>query len=132
MALRLDVLNVLRPHAFYGPSTYVLWMQTLDALGSRSTSRRARRIVRWCRFWTENLFRVRMTDEICCITKFPAASQQTSPAVRKVAATRSPDSRRYSQTQADLLIADAEENRRDDIEQLLAALVPVSHLSRER
>ena len=89
-----------------------------------------RRIVSLVPSWTETLFAFGMTDEIVGITRFCSARGQKSPRCGRSAAPSNPDIKAIIELKPDLLIANAEENRREDIEQLRAAVFRFSRLIR--
>jgi ABC-type Fe3+-hydroxamate transport system substrate-binding protein len=113
------------PHAFMGVEA-MSWMQTVDDLGFKlNLEVEPRRIVSIVPSWTETLFAFGMTDEIVGITKFCVEPTDKVAGVRTVGGTKNPDIKAILDLKPDLLIANAEENRREDIEQLRAGGVRV-------
>lgn len=94
-------------------------IQTVDELGFRvELGRRPERIVSLVPSWTETLFAFGLDREIVGVTRFcmePADAVASRP---KVGGTKNPDIEAIVKLAPDLVIANAEENRREDIEQL--------------
>lgn len=83
------------------------------------------RIVSLVPSWTQTLFALGFDSEIVGVTKFcvePAAAVASIP---KIGGTKNPDIDAIVKLAPELVIANAEENRREDIEQIRAAGVPV-------
>jgi ABC-type Fe3+-hydroxamate transport system substrate-binding protein len=84
------------------------------------------RIVSLVPSWTETLFALDFSEsEIVGVTKFcvePAAAVASIP---KVGGTKNPDIAMIVKLAPELVIANAEENRREDVEQMRAAGIPV-------
>ncbi len=102
-------------------------VQIADDLGFRvELARPPRRIISLVPSWTETLFALGFKpDEVVGITKYcvePAAEVAT---IAKVGGTKNPDIRAITQLEPDLIIANAEENRREDVERMRAAGIPV-------
>ncbi len=101
-------------------------IQVNDDLGFRLDLAAApSRIVSLVPSWPETLFGFGMEREIVGITKFCVAPAHKVAAVPKVGGTKNPDVRAIINLEADLVIANAEENRREDIERLRAHGIPV-------
>jgi ABC-type Fe3+-hydroxamate transport system substrate-binding protein len=102
------------------------WMQTVDDLGFKlDLAHEPRRIVSLVPSWTETLFAFGLSQEIVGITKFCVEPAAAVAEVPKIGGTKNPDIKRIHELKPDLVIANAEENRREDIEQLRAAGVQV-------
>jgi ABC-type Fe3+-hydroxamate transport system substrate-binding protein len=102
------------------------WMQTVDDLGFKlDLAAEPRRIVSLVPSWTETLFAFGLSREIVGITKFCVEPAAAVAEVPKIGGTKNPDIKRIHELKPDLVIANAEENRREDIEQLRAAGVQV-------
>jgi ABC-type Fe3+-hydroxamate transport system substrate-binding protein len=69
---------------------------------------------------TETLFSLGLSDEIVGVTRFCVAPPEAVSAIPKVGGTKNPDLRAIIGLQPDLVIANAEENRREDIDRLRA------------
>lgn len=83
------------------------------------------RIVSLVPSWTQTLFALGLDTKIVGVTKFcvePAAAVGSIP---KVGGTKNPDIAAIVKLAPELVIANAEENRREDIEQIRTAGVPV-------
>jgi ABC-type Fe3+-hydroxamate transport system substrate-binding protein len=102
------------------------WLRTVDDLGFKlELEAQPCRIISLVPSWTETLFAFGLESEIVGITRFcvePAAAVATVP---KIGGTKNPDLKAAIELKCDLVIANAEENRREDIEELRAAGVPV-------
>jgi ABC-type Fe3+-hydroxamate transport system substrate-binding protein len=102
------------------------WMQTVDDLGFKlDLPAQPRRIVSLVPSWTETLFAFGSADEIVGITRFCVEPAEAVAAVPKIGGTKNPDIKAIVDQRPDLVIANAEENRREDIERLRADGVPV-------
>src|SRR5260370_8733348 len=92
-------------------------MQTTDDLGFKvELEGRPRRIVSLVPSWTETLFALGLDREIVGVTRFcvePAAAVASRP---KIGGTQNPDIKAIVELAPDLVIANAEENPRADIE----------------
>jgi ABC-type Fe3+-hydroxamate transport system substrate-binding protein len=101
------------------------WFRTTDDLGFKvELERRPERVVSLVPSWTETVFALGRGDAMVGVTRF--CVEPTSAAqVAKVGGTKNPDLRAIVALAPDLVIANAEENRREDIEHLRAATVPV-------
>ena len=100
-------------------------LQTADELGFRlELPRHPERIVSLVPSWTETLFALGLGERVVGVTRFciePAATAS----LPKIGGTKNPDIRGIVALAPDLVIANAEENRREDIENLRAAGIPV-------
>jgi ABC-type Fe3+-hydroxamate transport system substrate-binding protein len=102
------------------------WMQTVDDLGFKlDLPAQPRRIVSLVPSWTETLFAFGAGSEIVGITRFCVEPAEAVAAVPKIGGTKNPDIKAIIDLQSDLVIANAEENRREDIERLRANGVAV-------
>jgi ABC-type Fe3+-hydroxamate transport system substrate-binding protein len=94
------------------------WLQTVDELGFRvELEHRPERIVSLVPSWTETLFAFGLSQRIVGVTRFCVAPAETA-AVTRIGGTKNPDINAIAELAPDLVIANAEENRREDIEQL--------------
>ncbi len=82
---------------------------------------RPRRIVSLVPSLTEALFAFGLDDIVVGVTKFCVEPKDRLAAKTKVGGTKTPDLPRLLALAPDLVIANAEENRQEDIEQLIAA-----------
>jgi ABC-type Fe3+-hydroxamate transport system substrate-binding protein len=94
------------------------WLQLADELGFKvELERRPERIVSLVPSWTETLFAFGLHDRIVGVTRFCVEPPATA-AVAKIGGTKNPNVDAIAQLAPDLVIANAEENRREDIEHL--------------
>lgn len=102
------------------------WMQTADDLGFRlELARPPRRIVSLVPSWTETLFALGLGGSVVGVTRFCVEPAAGIAALPKIGGTKNPDLRAIVELAPDLVVANAEENRREDVEQLRAAGVAV-------
>ena len=102
------------------------WMQTVDDLGFKlDLEAPPRRIVSLVPSWTETFFAFGMDAEIVGVTRFCVEPAAAVAAVPKIGGTKNPDLKAIIDLKPDLVIANAEENRREDIERLRADGVAV-------
>jgi ABC-type Fe3+-hydroxamate transport system substrate-binding protein len=100
-------------------------VQTADELGFRlDLPDFPRRIVSLVPSWTETLFALGLGDAVVGVTRYCVEPAATA-ALPKIGGTKNPDIRGIVGLAPDLVIANAEENRREDIENLRAANIPV-------
>ncbi|MGH7814881.1 MAG: helical backbone metal receptor [Candidatus Binataceae bacterium] len=101
-------------------------IQIADDLGFRlELAHPPRRIVSLVPSWTETLFALGAGGEIVGVTKFcvePAAAVKSLP---KLGGTKNPDLQAIQSLAPSLVIANAEENRREDLERMRAMGIPV-------
>src|SRR5258708_22364898 len=83
------------------------------------------RIVALVTSWTETLFALGFNSEIVGVTKFCVEPAAAVASIAKVGGTKNPDVRAILNLEPQLVIANAEENRREDIERLRAGGIPV-------
>jgi len=94
----------------------------LDAMGRTVTvARRPRRLVSLVPSWTEALFAFGLADAVVGVTRFCVEPCDGVAAKTKVGGTKTLDVKRVVELEPDLVIANAEENRREDLEALMAA-----------
>ena len=84
-----------------------------------------RRIVSLVPSWTETLFALGFNSEVVGRTKYCVEPADTVASIPAVGGTKNPDFRAIKNLEPDLIIANAEENRREDIERMRAAGIPV-------
>jgi ABC-type Fe3+-hydroxamate transport system substrate-binding protein len=102
------------------------WLQTVDELGFKLEIRtRPERIVSLVPSWTETLFALGLAREVVGVTRFCVEPRDQVASVPKIGGTKNPDVKAIVELAPDLVIANAEENRREDIEKLRAAGVAV-------
>src|SRR6266849_4394134 len=65
---------------------------------------------------TETLFSLGLSDEIVGVTRFCVVPPEAVSALPKVGGTKNPDVRAIIGLRPDLVVANAEENRREDID----------------
>jgi ABC-type Fe3+-hydroxamate transport system substrate-binding protein len=102
------------------------WLQTADDLGFRiELARPPERIVSLVPSWTETLFGFGLEREMVGVTRFCVEPRAAVAPVTKIGGTKTPDLRKIRELRPDVVIANAEENRREDIEQLRSAGIAV-------
>src|SRR5277367_2995166 len=101
-------------------------MQIADDMGFRvELERPPARIVSLVPSWTETLFTLGFSSEVVGITKFCVEPVAAVASIPKVGGTKNPDIAAIVKLEPDLVIANAEENRREDVERLRSAGIPV-------
>ena len=101
-------------------------MQIADDMGFRvELERPPSRIVSLVPSWTETLFALGFTSEVVGITKFCVEPVAAVASIPKVGGTKNPDINAIVKLEPELVIANAEENRREDVERLRTAGIPV-------
>ncbi|MDO8430898.1 MAG: helical backbone metal receptor [Candidatus Binatus sp.] len=102
-------------------------VQTADDLGFRvELAHPPRRIVSLVPSWTETLFALGFTsDEVVGVTKYCVEPAAEVASIAKIGGTKNPDIRAIAKLEPELIIANAEENRREDVERMRAAGIPV-------
>ena len=84
-----------------------------------------RRIISLVPSWTETLFAMGLGDCVVGVTKFCAEPADRVAQIAKIGGTKNPDLRAIAELKPDLVIANAEENRREDVEKIRANGVAV-------
>jgi ABC-type Fe3+-hydroxamate transport system substrate-binding protein len=87
--------------------------------------RAARRIVSLVPSWTETLFALGVGDQVAGITKFCVEPAGRLNGIPRIGGTKNPDLRAIVKLAPDVVIANAEENRSEDLQWLRAQDVPV-------
>jgi ABC-type Fe3+-hydroxamate transport system substrate-binding protein len=101
-------------------------IQLADDLGFRvELAAPPRRIVSLVPSWTETLFALGAGERVVGATRFCVEPADRIGAVAKVGGTKNPDLRAIGELGPDLVIANAEENRREDVEQMRAQGIAV-------
>ena len=77
-----------------------------------------RRIISLVPSWTETLFAMGMGNEVVGVTKFCVEPADGVASIAKIGGTKNPDVRAIAQLAPDFVIANAEENRREDVEKI--------------
>lgn len=94
-------------------------VQVLDDLGLRvGLAAPPARIVSLVPSWTETLFALGVGDRMVGVTRFCVAPAPGVAALARVGGTKNPDHNAIMKLAPDLVIANAEENRREDIDRL--------------
>jgi ABC-type Fe3+-hydroxamate transport system substrate-binding protein len=94
------------------------WLQVADELGFRvQLERPPQRIVSLVPSWTETLFGFGLSERIVGVTRFCVSPPEASR-ITTVGGTKNPNVDAIARLAPDLVIANAEENRREDIERL--------------
>jgi len=102
------------------------WMRTVDDLGFKlDLQAEPSRIVSLVPSWTETLFAFGCGAEIVGVTRFCVEPAAAVSAIPKIGGTKNPDIKAILELKPDLVIANAEENRREDIERLRAGGIAV-------
>ncbi|HUO04474.1 MAG TPA: helical backbone metal receptor [Candidatus Binataceae bacterium] len=100
--------------------------QIADDMGFRLELKHPpQRVVSLVPSWTETLFAFGLNSEVVGVTKYCVEPDDSVKAVPKVGGTKNPDVRAIAELAPELVIANAEENRREDIERIRAAGIPV-------
>jgi ABC-type Fe3+-hydroxamate transport system substrate-binding protein len=101
-------------------------MQIADDMGFRvELEHPPTRIVSLVPSWTQTLFALGLDSEVVGVTKFCVEPAGAVASIPKVGGTKNPDIAAIVKLAPELVIANAEENRREDIEQIRAAGVQV-------
>jgi ABC-type Fe3+-hydroxamate transport system substrate-binding protein len=77
-----------------------------------------RRIISLVPSWTETLFAMGLGNEVVGVTKFCVEPADGVASIAKIGGTKNPDLRAIAKLEPDLVIANAEENRREDVEKI--------------
>jgi ABC-type Fe3+-hydroxamate transport system substrate-binding protein len=94
------------------------WLQVADELGFRvELQRPPERIVSLVPSWTETLFDFGLNQRMVGVTRFCVAPPEAA-GIAKVGGTKNPSVDKIAELAPELVIANAEENRREDIEHL--------------
>ncbi len=95
--------------------------QVVDDLGFRvEIENPPARIISLVPSWTETLFALGLGDRVVGVTKFCVEPADKVATIKKVGGTKNPDLRAIAALAPDLIIANAEENRREDVERMRA------------
>lgn len=102
------------------------WRQMSDDIGLKlELERPPQRLVSLVPSWTETLFAMGAGPMVVGATRFCVSPAQALADVAKVGGTKNPNLRTIAELQPDLVIANAEENRREDIERIREQGIPV-------
>ncbi|HLX38581.1 MAG TPA: helical backbone metal receptor [Candidatus Binataceae bacterium] len=94
-------------------------MSVTDDLGFRVELKSPpRRIISLVPSWTETLFAMGLGDLVVGITKFCVEPAAGVASIAKIGGTKNPDLRAIAELKPDFVIANAEENRREDVEKI--------------
>jgi ABC-type Fe3+-hydroxamate transport system substrate-binding protein len=97
-----------------------------DDLGFRvELGHRPRRIVSLVPSWTETLFALGLGGDVVGVTRFCVEPADALTSVARIGGTKNPDVRGILKLEPDFVVANAEENRREDVERLRASGIPV-------
>ncbi|HVA82245.1 MAG TPA: helical backbone metal receptor [Candidatus Binataceae bacterium] len=100
--------------------------QIADDLGFRlELAEPPRRIVSLVPSWTETLFALGIGERVVGVTKFCVSPPDAVAPLAKIGGTKNPDLRAIASLKPDLIIANAEENRREDVERMRAQGIQV-------
>ncbi|HUY19741.1 MAG TPA: helical backbone metal receptor [Candidatus Binataceae bacterium] len=101
-------------------------VQVLDDLGLRvELAAPPARVVSLVPSWTETLFALGVGPRVAGVTRFCVAPASEVAPLAKVGGTKNPDLGAIMRLSPDLVIANAEENRREDIDRLREHGIPV-------
>ena len=101
-------------------------VQVIDDLGFKvDLESPPARIVSLVPSWTETLFALGLGERVVGATKFCVEPAKRVDSIRKVGGTKNPDLRTIATLAPDLVIANAEENRREDVERMRSQRFPV-------
>ncbi|HXW82778.1 MAG TPA: helical backbone metal receptor, partial [Candidatus Binataceae bacterium] len=107
-------------------STAAPRIQVVDDLGFRvELEHRPARVVSLVPSWSETLFALGLSSEIVGVTRFCVSPALRVASIPKIGGTKNPDLRAIIDLAPELVIANAEENRREDVERLREAAIPV-------
>lgn len=102
------------------------WRQMADDLGVKlELERPPQRLVSLVPSWTETLFAMEAGAMVVGATRFCVSPAEPLAAVSRVGGTKNPNLRMIAGLEPDLVIANAEENRREDIERIREQGIPV-------
>jgi ABC-type Fe3+-hydroxamate transport system substrate-binding protein len=102
------------------------WLQLSDDIGLKvELERPPARVVSLVPSWTQTLFALGAGDMVVAATRFCVEPAEALAGIPKVGGTKNPNLREIVKLKPDLVIANAEENRREDIERLRELGVPV-------
>jgi ABC-type Fe3+-hydroxamate transport system substrate-binding protein len=101
-------------------------LQVVDDLGFRvELESPPASIVSLVPSWTETLFALGLGDRVVGVTKFCVEPAGLVESIRKIGGTKNPDLRAIAELSPRLIIANAEENRREDVEKMRSLGIPV-------
>ncbi len=101
-------------------------IRVIDDLGFPvELQRQPQRIVSLVPSWTETLFALDLAEQIVGVTKFCVAPAQSVAAIPKVGGTKNPSIPELLKLEPDFVVANAEENRREDVQRLRDRGIPV-------
>ena len=101
-------------------------LQVVDDLGFRvELENPPASIISLVPSWTETLFAMGLGDRVVGITKFCVEPAGRVESIRKIGGTKNPDLRAIAALSPGLIIANAEENRREDVERMRSLGIPV-------
>ncbi|MGH8011302.1 MAG: helical backbone metal receptor [Candidatus Binataceae bacterium] len=102
------------------------WMQATDDLGFKlELEHRPERIVSLVPSWSETLFALHLEHEVIGVTRFCVEPAEGVAHLPKLGGTKNPNVKALVELSPDLVIANAEENRREDIERIRTYQIPV-------
>src|SRR6266478_8481820 len=102
------------------------WLQFTDDIGLRvELERPPKHVVSLVPSWTQTLFALDAGEMLVAATRFCVEPAEALATIPKIGGTKNPNLREIAKLNPDLVIANAEENRREDIERLREQGVPV-------
>lgn len=75
--------------------------------------------------WTDTLFALGLGDRIVGVTRFCVEPAEAVAGIPKIGGTKNPDIRAVLKLEPDFVVANAEENRREDVERIKSHGIPV-------
>lgn len=101
-------------------------ISAVDDLGFRiEVESPPRRIISLVPSWTETVFSLGLGANVVGVTRYCVEPADAVKALPKIGGTKNPDLRAIVDLNPDFVIANAEENRREDVEQLREHNIPV-------
>ena len=95
------------------------WLQFTDDIGLRvELEHPPKRVVSLVPSWTQTLFALDAGEMLVAATRFCVEPAEALATIPKIGGTKNPNLREIAKLKPDLVIANAEENRREDIERL--------------
>jgi ABC-type Fe3+-hydroxamate transport system substrate-binding protein len=102
------------------------WLRFSDDVGLKvELERPPARVVSLVPSWTQTMFALGAGEMVVGATRFCVEPAEALATIPKVGGTKNPNLREIANLKADLVIANAEENRREDIERLREQGIPV-------
>src|ERR1700740_3027959 len=95
------------------------WLQLSDDIGLRvELERPPEGVISLAPSWTQTLFALGAGEMLVAATRFCVEPAEALATIPRIGGTKNPNLREIAKLKPDLVIANAEENRREDIERL--------------